>query len=185
MKAVTLSPLFRSESQARLLAELFNRDGEIEFGTLWRAAGVVQSTASRELNQLEDAGIVTTRTIGRSKLVELNPELPYLVELRRIVEGTVGLLAVARDVYKDVRDVDEVLIFGSWAARHRGEVGRAPGDVDVAVISSKPGRGRLDADLLDAANTLHRRSGLAVDQKLYGPDSDFVAAVRPTSVKVR
>jgi predicted nucleotidyltransferase len=186
VKSATLSPLFRSESQARLLAELFNHGGEIEFGALWREAGVKQPTASREVQQLEDAGVVTTRAIGRTKMVSVNHDLPYLAELRRIVDGTVGVLAIARNIYRDIQDIDEVWLYGSWAARHRGERGPAPRDVDIAVITATPGRGRLDADLLDAAETLHQRTRLPVDQKLYSTDSEFVETViRPTGLKVR
>jgi len=59
------------------------------------------------------------------------------------------------DLLADVEGIAEAYIYGSWAARYRGEPGPPPADVDVLVI------GTADPDSLDEAaeqaqRTLHR-----------------------------
>ena len=46
--APALAPLFRSQQQLRILAELFGSAEELPIGELAKRAGVAQATASRE-----------------------------------------------------------------------------------------------------------------------------------------
>lgn len=53
----------------------------------------------------------------------------------------------------------EVIIFGSWAARHAGEAGATPHDIDVLVV----GEGVARADVYEAADRAQARLGLPVN----------------------
>lgn len=133
--ASALVPLFRSEQQLRLLSVLF-ADGpdELTVGDLAERAGVAQATVSREVARLAEHGIVVTRSLGRNTLVSANWELPWAPELRSILVQTVGVLGRLGAALGDVQGVEQVFIFGSWAARHSGEPGPAPRDIDVLVV---------------------------------------------------
>ena len=48
-----------------------------------------------------------------------------------------------------------MLIFGSWAARHAGEAGAVPHDVDVFVV----GEGVVRVDVYEAADRAQERLG--------------------------
>ena len=66
----------------------------------------------------------------------------------------------------DVEGITEAYIYGSWAARYRGETGPPPRDVDVLVV------GAADLDDLDqvaeqAQRTLHR----PVNVRRVGPET--------------
>jgi predicted nucleotidyltransferase len=137
--APALVPLFRSEQQLRLLAVLFGEAAEeLSVGGLAERAGVAQATASREIARLAEHGLVVTRTFGRNTLVTANWDLPWAKDLRSILVQTVGILGRLGEVLAKVNGVDEAYVFGSWAARHTGEPGPAPKDIDVVVVGRSP-----------------------------------------------
>ncbi len=132
--APALMPLFRSETQLRIVALLFGGEAELQVRDVAEAVGVPGPTASRELARLERHGLVTSRVLGRSRLYSANWDLPWAKELASIMTQTVGVLAALSRALAGVDGVDEAWIFGSWAARYGGEAGPWPRDVDVAVV---------------------------------------------------
>jgi predicted nucleotidyltransferase len=135
--APSILPFFRSDQQLRIVAELFTGTAtELPIGELAERARVAQATASREVARLEQHGIVVTRALGRNTLVSANWELPWANELRSILSKTVGVLGRIAEVLSRGAPVDEAYIFGSWAARYRGEPGQPPRDVDVLVVAN-------------------------------------------------
>lgn len=152
-------PLFRSQHQARLLARLFLQPGE-EFGLsdLARELGVTAGTIHGEIERLVTAGLIVDRRIGRSRLLRANTEARAAKALTELLALTFGPEIVIREEFCTVDHVDLVVIYGSWARRYRGEVGREPGDVDVMVIGS-PDRD----DVYDAAERAERRLGVSVN----------------------
>lgn len=107
-------------------------------GELAERAGVAQATASREVARLAEHGLVVTRTFGRNTLVTANWDLPWAKDLRSILVQTVGVLGRLGEVLADVGEIDEAYVFGSWAARHTGEPGPPPKDVDVLIVGQAP-----------------------------------------------
>lgn len=65
---------------------------------------------------------------------------------------------VVSEEFGSLAGVEQVVIFGSWAARYAGEVGPAPHDVDVLLIGS-PGRD----EAYDAARRAQQRLGAEVN----------------------
>jgi predicted nucleotidyltransferase len=130
-----LVPLFRSEQQLRLLAVLFaDEPNELTVGDLAKRARVAQATASREVARLAEHGIAVTRALGRNTLVSANWDLPWARELRSILVQTVGVLGRLADALSGAPGIAEAFVFGSWAARHGGDPGPPPRDIDVLVI---------------------------------------------------
>jgi DNA-binding Lrp family transcriptional regulator len=128
-----LAPIFRSDGQARLLAvALF--DGELSLSDLAERAGVSYPSAHREVARLLDAGILTERTIGRSRLIRANEASPLvspLTEILRIIAGPVPLL---RRELSAIPGIDAAFIYGSFAARTLDVAGATPNDIDLMVI---------------------------------------------------
>lgn len=133
--APALLPIFRSDQQLRIIAELFiGTEGELSIRELADRAGVAPATASREVARLEQYGIVVTRAHGRNTLVRANWELSWANDLRSILSQTVGVLGRIAEVMARGASVEAAYIYGSWAARYLGEPGPPPRDVDVLIV---------------------------------------------------
>lgn len=151
-------PLFRSQHQAELLMWLLLHPEE-EYGVSEMASrlGVPLSTLHREVVRLDQAGLIRSRTQGRNRLVRANVEHPATRALTQLLEITYGPKAVVAEEFAGV-GAEQVVIFGSWAARYAGEAGPPPRDIDVLVV------GQVDrADLYDAADRATARLGIEVN----------------------
>jgi predicted nucleotidyltransferase len=72
--------------------------------------------------------------------------------LRDLVAVAFGPRFVVEQEFGDLKGLAELAIFGSWAARYRGQRGPVPGDVDVLVV------GPVDrTDVYDAADRAAQR----------------------------
>lgn len=153
-----LLPLFRSQHQAELLMWLYlHPDEEYGVSDLAQRLGVPLSTLHREVVRLDEAGLLLSRSLGRTRLIRANAAHPAARSLTQLLEITFGPRVVIAEEFR-IPGAREVRIFGSWAARYSGEVGPAPRDIDVLVI------GRVDrADLYEAADRAARRLGLEVN----------------------
>jgi DNA-binding transcriptional ArsR family regulator len=164
--APALLPIFRSEQQLRLLGHLFILSGrEFSVKEIQLETGIPQATVSREVARLEEAGLLRSRQVGRSKLIRADEDSPSFTELRSILLKTVGPAFILRDHLLGVSGVEEAHVFGSWARRYHGERGAPPQDLDVVVI------GRPNADLLfEAALAAEKRLGLEVNPVIVEPE---------------
>lgn len=147
MSAPALAPLFRSGEQLRILARLFaGPDGELSIGQLADESDVAVATASREVARLAEHGLVHTRQVGRTRLVQANWSLPWAPELRSILVQTVGVLGLLGEHLRAVEGIDAAYVYGSWAERYRGVPGPFPRDADLLVVGD-PDRRALNAAL--------------------------------------
>jgi len=119
--------------------------------------GVPLSTLHREAVRLEEADLITSRTQGRNRLMRANPSHAASRALTSLLEVTFGPRAVIEEEFA-ITGAEQVLIFGSWAARYSGQTGPPPRDIDVLVI------GKVDrADLYEAADRAKDRLGIEVN----------------------
>lgn len=154
-------PVFRSQHQAELLTWLFLHP-ELEYGVSDLAArlDVPLSTLHREVVRLDEAGLISSRNLGRTRLIRANVDHPAAKPLAELLEVTFGPKLVVADEFV-IPGVLEVFIFGSWAARYGGEAGPPPNDVDVLVV------GDVDrSDVYEAADRAQSRLGLEVNPVL-------------------
>ncbi|TAK69713.1 MAG: ArsR family transcriptional regulator [Actinomycetota bacterium] len=153
-----LLPVFRSQHQAELLMWLLlHPDQEYGVSDLAERLDVPLSTLHREVVRLDAAGLVTSRALGRNRLIRANTEHPAAGALTQLLQITFGPRAVIAEEFA-IPGAKQVLIFGSWAARYEGQVGPPPHDVDVLVV------GKIDrAQLYDAADRAQARLGLEVN----------------------
>ncbi len=171
--------MFRSRFTAAVLARTYVGDGEYSIGELATTANTDTGTMTREVRRLEQAGVLRSRAVGRSKLVQANHEAPFYRALRDLVVIVLGPAEVIGEELVGLSGVSAAAIFGSWAARVSGEAGPAPGDIDLLVIGH-PDRD----DLHDAVGRAHARLGrdintvtLSADRWNAG-DDPFLAEVR-------
>lgn len=128
------------------MAHLFVHAGSaLSIAELARRLEVSQQTISREVDRLTKAGLLSTTTVGRMKLVEANAASPYFPELRALLLKAAGPAVVLGERLAAVPGVGEAHVFGSWARRYEGELGPPPADVDVLVV------GDPDPDAVEAA----------------------------------
>jgi hypothetical protein len=139
-------PLFRSPQQLKILGQIFVHAGRsFSIPELVRDTGVSQPTVWREIQRLEEAGLVWVRSVGRNKMIEANQNSPYFPELHGLANKLLGPKVLLEQALTEVEGVDEAFIFGSWAKRYHGELGPAPNDIDILVV------GDADPDAVEEA----------------------------------
>lgn len=157
--APSLLPVFRSRLEGEVLALLVaNPAVEWTAEELALRTGDPRKTVAAELRRLESADLLTVRMVGRSTLVRANAESPYFEPLARLVLMSFGPPYVIQEEFGTLGDVERIFIYGSWAARHAGERGPAPHDVDVLLV------GTPDRDAVyEAARRAEERLGREVN----------------------
>jgi predicted nucleotidyltransferase len=162
IKDSPIAPIFRTENQGQILARIFLRpQRQWTSAALARDIGVAPSTLHAELTRLETAGLVEASAIGRARVLRPNTEHALARPLTEILEYIYGPRTVISEEFSGILGVTRLLIFGSWAARHAGEAGPVPHDIDVLVVG--------DADraaVYTAADRAQERIGLPVNPVL-------------------
>jgi DNA-binding transcriptional ArsR family regulator len=176
-----LLPLLRSPFQGELLAWLFlHPDEEYSATDLARRFGVSQPTASREADRLVEAALIAERRTGNLRLLRAKTDTVVARPLSDLLAVTFGPSAILGDLLSRVPGVAEAHIYGSWAARYRGEPGPIPRDVDVLVVGEAD-----EDDLYDVARAAERQLGREVNISRVAPpawrqpaDDPFLDSVR-------
>lgn len=169
-----LLPILRSAFQGEVLAWLFlHPDQEFSLTDLAQRFGVSRSTAMREANHFVAAGLVAERRQGNLRFVRARTDNVVAGPLAELLALTYGPPAVLGELLDSIPGVEEAYVYGSWAARYRGQDGEVPRDVDVLVVGDAD-----DDDLSDAARSAERTLGRAVNihrvsaQAWHAPGSD-------------
>ena len=169
-KAPPLLPVFRSRSLVLLLAHLLLR-GEESLESVSQLAvrlELATSTVQRDVELLEQAGMVRSTRAGRTRVVSVDPGCPSLGELRGLFEKVYGPPQILSELLTGVSGLSEVFIFGSWAARYHGDAGPAPGDIDLLVIGEEQ---NLNVDrVYEAVRIASERLGREVNVTILNED---------------
>jgi DNA-binding transcriptional ArsR family regulator len=131
-----LLPILRSQQQADLLAMLLGEPSlVISVTDLALRLGMPYPTVHREVERAEACGLITSRRVGRTRLVGANTASPYFAGLSDVLTKAFGVHTSLATAIRTVPGVHRALIFGSWAARFHGEAGVRPvGDIDLLVL---------------------------------------------------
>lgn len=150
-------------------------DAPITLSELASLAGTSLGGTHKEIERLEAAGLVTSTTVGRSRLVEPDESSPVYNELRGLLVKTLGPETTLRTALSGIEGIDNAFIFGSWA----NPAETNPADIDVLVI------GEPDvAAVYDAAAEVETETGRPVNVTIRSPaewenaDGAFERAVR-------
>jgi DNA-binding transcriptional ArsR family regulator len=119
------------------------------------AVGVSGATVMREVQRMQDAGLVSSTRRGNTRLVRVLTDHEVYAPLAELLALTFGPLAVLREALARVDGIERAFIYGSWAARYHEQPGGIPGDIDLMIIGS-PDRAALDDVLEVAEASLHR-----------------------------
>ena len=156
----SLLPILRSQQQGEILALLLgDPDLELSLTEISERTGAPHPSVYREVQRAEQAGLVTSRKIGNTRLVRANRASPYYAGLAEALTRAFGVPAVLANALGLVEGIDAAYIYGSWAARHAGQAGQRPvGDIDVHVL------GQPDRDqLYEALSVAEQRLGRPVE----------------------
>lgn len=157
--APPLLPIFRSQLQGELLAlVLADPARRWTIDELAERTGEPYQTVATEVRRLQEAELLDATTVGRTKLMSANEASPYRQPLSQLATMAFGPPTVIGEEFTFVDGIETIYIYGSWAARYRGEPGPAPNDIDVLVI------GHPDRDeVYDAARRAQQRLGREVN----------------------
>ena len=159
-------PLLRSRLQAELLTLiLLSPDREWTVTELAERAHASLATAHREIVRGEQAGVVSTRRIGATRLVTA-ANSPLTEPLTELLLRAFGPRQILAEELAAISGIEEGYIFGSWAARYQGDIGRAPADIDVLVIGT-PDRDDLDEAAERASRRLAREVNVTLRSSLW------------------
>jgi len=152
-----LLPVLRSQQQGEILALLLgDPDLELSLTEIAARTGAPHPSVHREIERAERAGLVVTRKVGNARLVRANTASPYYAGLAEVLTRAFGVPAVLAEALRPVHGIAAAYIYGSWAARHKGQAGRRPvRDIDVLILG-EPDRDQLYAALSDAEERLGR-----------------------------
>ena len=76
--APPLLPILRSQQQAQILALLLgDPDLELSLTEISQRTGAPHPSVHREVQRAEQAGLVTSRKVGNTRLVRANTDSPY------------------------------------------------------------------------------------------------------------
>jgi len=159
--APPLLPLLRSRLQAELLTLVLLTPGrEWSLTELAGRAGASVSSAQREMARAEDAGVVSSRRLGNTRLVSAAGS-PLTGPLTELLLRSFGPRQVLAEELAGLAGIEAAYLFGSWAARYAGQQGRAPADIDVLVIGH-PDRDELDNAAQRAGSRLAREVSVTI-----------------------
>lgn len=155
--APSLLPILRSQQQGEILALLLgNPDSEFSLTDIAGRTGAPHPSVYREVQRAEQAGLVTSRKVGNTRLVSANKASPYYQGLADVLVRAFGVPAILALALRGVPGINRAYIFGSWAARHAGQPGSRPvADIDVLVLG-EPDRDHLYGALDEAEKQLGR-----------------------------
>lgn len=132
--------------QQRVLGLLFGQPERVfGSGELIRQAGSGTGAAHRQLQRLEQVGLVRVTRVGNQKHYQANSDSPIYPELHGLVVKTVGLAEPLRAALAPFADkIELAFVFGSVAKGTE----RAGSDLDLLVVSD-------DVTYFDLFEALH------------------------------
>jgi len=142
-------PLNFTKNQTLVLEIFFNDPDRPRYlrqiaQLLKKQPGVFQ----REINKLEDNGLLESYFEGNRRFFKLNKNYPLYQEIKSIFFKTLGIKGLLKAEMKKINGIKEAFIYGSFA---RGEE-KGSSDVDVFIVGSV----REDT-IIDLLNKLERK----------------------------
>jgi DNA-binding transcriptional ArsR family regulator len=150
---------------------LLRPDQELSLTDLARRFDAPLSTVHGEVQRLTDAGLLRRREAGRSVMVRADTSNRLVGPLTELLLLSWGPSHVVAEEFAALNGAEEVLIFGSWAARYQQRPGKQPHDLDVLVV----GHPRRE-DVYDAADRAQQRLDLPVNPVIRATETWRTAA---------
>ncbi len=125
-----------------------------------------------------DAGLLSERRIGQARYVRPDPASPLTRPVRDLLLVSAGPVPLLAAELRDIEGIQAAFLFGSFAARMRGEHGTSPHDIDVMVVGTPD-----PMAVYDACRRVGDQVGREVNPTIMTPaeieeHSGFLAQVR-------
>lgn len=130
------APLFRSESQASVLAALFLSNKRLTVQELSKRTQIPYSTIHREISRLLASELLTEDRVGNYRFFTPNQLSPLYRPLTDLLEALSGPIPLLQKELALIPEIEWVALFGSWAQRLLGKTGPQPHDVDVLIVGA-------------------------------------------------
>ena len=140
--------------QQRVLGLLFGQpERRFQSAELIRLARSGTGAVYRQLQRLENAGLVTVSREGNQKYYKARKDAPIFAELHGLIVKTVGIVEPLRTSLATIaKDIDVAFVFGSIAKGSE----RAESDIDLLVVTDKLSYTDIYEALAAAERTLGR-----------------------------
>jgi len=79
-----LDKLFGNETIAQIFLNLFHYD-EVYCALIEKNTGIGSRAILNQLSKLEEASILVSREVGRTRLYQFNPKSPFIKPLKEII----------------------------------------------------------------------------------------------------
>jgi hypothetical protein len=179
-KKAALSPILRSDTQGMILAQLFMNPGDdFSISELALQANSSVPTAMREVERLLESQLVTQRTIGRARLIQVNTKHELHDAIRKIVAFSYGPAAVLPAALYGIEGLEQAFLYGNYAAYLKREQASDSPEIDLLLVGY--------VNRIEASNAAKRVEGYldrSVNVKFVGSQewqlgsSDFVTEVK-------
>jgi len=111
-----LDALITSKTRIKLLVKFFlNSSSESYLRNLEEEFGESTNSIRLELNKLEKAGLLNSRTSGNKKLFRANTKHPLFPEIHNLLFKHLGFDQIVDKVVKNLGDIDQVFLVGKFA----------------------------------------------------------------------
>jgi predicted nucleotidyltransferase len=150
-----------TDTQQRVLGLVFGQpERSFMLTELIRLARTGTGAVQRELQRLDQAGIVTVESVAGRKYVKANPATPVFEELRGIIDKTTGVTAEVNRALERIRvRLRFAILFGSVAKGT--DVSQS--DIDVLLVSDD----LTQEDAFDALKAAEKRLGRRINPTIY------------------
>jgi predicted transcriptional regulator len=80
-----LSKIFGNETAEKVLLHVFHY-GQIHASAVAQDHGVALTPVLRQLNRFEEAGVLVSKMVGKSRLYQFNPKSPFAAPVQLLVK---------------------------------------------------------------------------------------------------
>lgn len=157
-----LETLFRSRVMIRLLTYFLNNpEKEVYLREASREVSEPPSAVQRELERLEDLGLLESRRHGNHKYFKVRPEFPALPELQSLFIKTEGAAGLLKERLEHLEGIQLAFAYGEFAERPS----KGAAQINLVIIGV-PDKNKLGGLIKE----MHAKLGRAINHALYSPD---------------
>lgn len=134
---------------------------EFTINELSKLSRTPYATTWRYIQNLDKAGILTSKTIGHSTVCKLNKLTPFLNEIKKVLKAQpTPQKAVIKEFVnsmKVVEDIKKIIMFGSVARNEE----KLTSDIDMAVIVDRKDK-HIESRIVEIADGILKKSKMKI-----------------------
>jgi len=128
-----IQDMFSGNQQILLTLFITNPTKEYHLHEIGRIIEKKPGSFQKGLNALERDGILKSRMRGNQRLVSLNKQHPLLNEIKKIIQKTVGVEIILKELVESIEEIQIAYIFGSYAKNRM----RSDSDIDLIIVGKR------------------------------------------------